>query len=130
LALLPLTLLAVLTLLTLLALLSLLIASLALLPLLTLLAVARLLLALLSLLAVLPVARLLLFLPHPFAERLQAAHEIARLVGGASERVLLRLLAERRLRLADLALQRVEVALDVVFHRLRVVARRSAELAA
>ena len=77
----------------------------------------------------LAVARLLR-LTHPLAERLQAAHEIARLVGGAAERVLLRLLSKRRLGLADLPLQRVEVRGDVVFHRLRVVARRSSELAA
>src|SRR4029077_13518975 len=60
---------------------------------------------------------------HALAHRLDAAHEIARAIVGAAERVLLIGLAEPPLRLTDLVAQSFEVRLDVLFHRPRVFAR-------
>jgi hypothetical protein len=70
---------------------------------------------------------LLRLVAHPLIERLHAAHEIARLVDGTAYRVLLVRLAKRRLRIADLVLQRIEVGLDVGLHRFCVVARLAAQ---
>src|SRR4029079_10977094 len=89
---------------------------------------ARVLLALLTLLPLLPIPRVLLRLvAHPLVERLHAAHQIASLVDSTPNRILLVGLAERRLGIADLALQPVEVRLDVGFHRLCIVARLAAQ---
>src|SRR5205085_5992853 len=99
------------------------VALLALLPLLALLALLSLLPALLAVLRLLalPLA-LLRAIAHALIERFHAAHEIARLVGGARERILLRLAADGRGSVADLLLQRVEVRADVVLHAARVSA--------
>src|SRR5206468_2425872 len=82
--------------------------------------------ALLCLLPLLP----LLPLPLPFLqfailqsalEGFHAAHEIARLVGGAANGILLRLLADCTGSVADLFLQRVEVGREILFHPARVL---------
>jgi len=91
------------------------------LPLLALLRLA-LLLALL-----LPLAALAL-IAHALIERLHAADEIARLVGGTRERILLRRLTDGAGRVADFLLQRVEVGADVVFHPARDLLLRSGAL--
>src|SRR5437763_1513879 len=96
--------------------------SVSMLPLLTLLALLVLLLSLLAVLAVLPLAVLLGAIAHPLIERLHAAHDIPRLLGRLADGVLLVGVAERRGRLADLVLQLLEVRLQIVLDRLRVVA--------
>src|SRR5204863_441499 len=92
---------------------------------------ALLILAVLGVLAVaslLAVARLLIrAIADPLIERLQAPHEIARLVGRLRERILLRLVAERRGGVGNLLLGVLHVRERRVGQRavvLRAVARR------
>ena len=60
-------------------------------------------------------------------ERLDAAHQVARLVGGARQRILLRRLAHRGCGIADFLLQRVEIRSDRLFHPARVLRGRATE---